>query len=222
MSIDDLQILAHAIAWIAISFCLCLFGLQGYTKFKTKTDLKRNDEYMNEYKNLVKMMIDISFPPICRSTGIYLPLKIKKLHQSARMPEYATSGAACFDLYAATVNGYEHIGDIVYPGHPAKVGLGLAFEVPQGYKMEILPRSGLAFKHGVQAFAGTIDSDYRGEVVVLLECNYLGEDDPPFRINPGDRVAQACLVQVPRVTFEAVEELSETDRGAGGFGSTGA
>lgn len=170
---------------------------------------------------VISGMLKHSFPPITHVTGIYLPLKIKKLHPAARMPEYATSGAACFDLCAATVNGHQHIGDIVYPGHPAKVGLGLAFEVPQGYKMEILPRSGLAFKNGVQAFAGTIDSDYRGEVVVLLECNYLGEDDPPFRINPGDRVAQACLVQVPRVTFEVVEELSDTSRGAGGFGSTG-
>lgn len=177
---------------------------------------------MDEHMKLIKAVIIDKFQPIGISTGRYLPLKIKKLHPSARMPEYATSGAACFDLYAATVNGHQHIGDIVYPGHPAKVGLGLAFEVPQGYKMQILPRSGLAFKHGVQAFAGTIDSDYRGEVVVLLECNYLGEDDPPFRINPGDRVAQACLVQVPRVTFEVVEELSDTDRGAGGFGSTGA
>ena len=148
-------------------------------------------------------------------------IRIKRTHPAARLPEYGSEGAACFDLYAATVNGAEHLGDIVYPGHPVVVGTGLAFEVPPGYMLRIAPRSGLAWKHGVEAFPGVIDPDYRGEVKVLLKCWHLDEDAPPMRIEPGDRIAQAYLCAVPRVTFAEVEELSATERGEGGFGSTG-
>ena len=146
-----------------------------------------------------------------------MKLRIQKTHPNARVPEYGTEGAACFDLYAASVNGFDHIGDIVYRGHSALCDTGLAFEVPDGYMLEIRSRSGFAFKHGVTAFPGTIDSDYRGTVKVLLDC----EDEVPLRINPGDRIAQACLVAVPRVSFEVCEQLTMTDRGTGGFGSTG-
>lgn len=150
-----------------------------------------------------------------------MKLRIKKTHPAARLPEYATDGAACFDLYAATVNGCSVLGDIVYPGHPAIVDTGLAFEVPPGYMLRIASRSGLAFRHGVEAFPGVIDSDYRGSVKVLLKCPHLGDDEPPVRIDPGQRIAQAYLCAVPRVEFEEVAELSDTARGAGGFGSTG-
>jgi len=150
-----------------------------------------------------------------------MDIKIKRLHPSARVPEYASADAACFDLYAATVNGCSGLGDIVYPGHPVVVGTGLAFEVPPGYMLRIAPRSGLAWKHGVEAFPGVIDPDYRGEVKVLLKCWHLGDDEPPVRIEPGDRVAQAYICAVPRVRFEEVAELAATERGAGGFGSTG-
>lgn len=148
-------------------------------------------------------------------------IRIKRTHPAARLPEYATEGAACFDLYAATVNGCASLGDIVYPGHPVLVDTGLAFEVPPGYMLRIASRSGLAFKHGVDAFPGVIDSDYRGPVKVLLKCWHLADDEPPVRIEPGDRIAQAYLCAVPRVTFAEVEELSATERGEGGFGSTG-
>lgn len=150
-----------------------------------------------------------------------MKLRIKKTHPAARIPDYATDGAACFDLYAATVNGDARTGDIVYPGHPVIVDTGLAFEVPPGYMLRIASRSGLAFKHGVEAFPGVIDSDYRGPVKVLLRCWHLGDDEPPVRIDPGQRVAQAYLCAVPRVEFEEVEELTDTARGDGGFGSTG-
>lgn len=150
-----------------------------------------------------------------------MKLRIQKLHPNARIPEYATEGAACFDLYAATVNGCEGIHDVCYPGHPVRCGTGLAFEVPDGYMLAIRPRSGLAFKHGVQAFQGTIDSDYRGEVFVLLEVSHLDDDEQPVKINPSDRVAQAALVPVPRVVFEVCEQLTITDRAQAGFGSTG-
>lgn len=148
-------------------------------------------------------------------------LKICKLHRNAVVPVYATEGAACFDLYAATVNGMEAIGDCVYPGHPAICDTGLAFEVPPGYMLQVRSRSGLAFRHGVEVFHGTIDSDFRGGVQVLLTSAHIDDDEPPVRINPGDRIAQACLVPTPRVTFEVVDRLDATERGAGGFGSTG-
>ena len=150
-----------------------------------------------------------------------MKIKVERKHPAAQMPEYASEDAACFDLYAATVNGASNIGDIVYPGHPVVVGTGLAFEVPPGYMLRIAPRSGLAWKHGVEAFPGVIDPDYRGEVKVLLKCWHLGDDEVPLRINPGDRVAQAYICAVPRVRFEEVAELAATERGAGGFGSTG-
>lgn len=149
-----------------------------------------------------------------------MKLRIQKTHPAAQVPEYATDGAACFDLRAVSVNGADRVGDVVYRGKDALCDTGLAFEVPPGYMMEIRSRSGLAFRHGVTAFPGTIDSDYRGSVKVLLTCDQ-DEDLPPMKINPGDRIAQACLVPVPRVEFEVCEQLTLTDRGAGGFGSTG-
>jgi dUTP pyrophosphatase len=150
-----------------------------------------------------------------------MKLKIRKLHPNAIVPKYATEGAACFDLYAAKVNDMETVGDVVYPGHPVLCDTGLAFEVQPGYMLQVRSRSGLAFKHGIEAFHGTIDSDYRGNVQVMLTCAHLDDDEPPSKINPGDRIAQACLVPCPRVEFDVVDQLSATERGAGGFGSTG-
>ena len=148
-------------------------------------------------------------------------LHICKLHPNAKIPTYATDGAACMDLYAATVSECSEIGAVVYAGYPVVVDTGLAFEVPPGWMLKIHPRSGLKFKHGVEAFAGVIDSDFRGSVQILLESADDNDDTPPLRINPGDRVAQASMIPSPRVTFHVVEQLSITDRGAGGFGSTG-
>lgn len=148
-------------------------------------------------------------------------LKICKLHPDAIVPKYQTEGAACFDLYAATVNGMAQVGDVVYPGHQVLCDTGIAFEVPDGYMLQVRSRSGLAFRHGIEAFHGTIDSDYRGTVQVLLTCAHMDDDVPPVRINPGDRIAQACLMPCPRVEFEVCEHLTLTERGEGGFGSTG-
>lgn len=144
-----------------------------------------------------------------------MKLRIQKLHPNARVPEYSTEGAACFDLYAATVRGMDEVGDICWRGNHIIAGTGLAFEVPDGWMLAIRPRSGLAFKFGVQAFQGTIDSDYRGEVMVMLESSR-----GTAHISPGDRIAQASLVPAPRVVFEVCEQLTLSDRG--GFGSTGA
>ena len=150
-----------------------------------------------------------------------MKLKIQLQHPNAKAPTYGTQGAAAFDLYAATVNGAAFIGDVVYPGHPALCDTGVAFEVPEGYMLQVRSRSGLAFKHGIEAFHGTVDADFRGTVQVLLTCAHLEDDEPPVKINTGDRIAQACLVEVPRVEFEVCEQLSPTERGEGGFGSTG-
>jgi dUTP pyrophosphatase len=149
-----------------------------------------------------------------------MKIKVKRMHPEARMPVYATDGAACFDLYAATVHDDRYDG-CLYPWSQIVVGTGLAFEIPPGYMMRLAPRSGLAFAHGVEAFQGVIDSDYRGEVKVLLRC-WPGGDNEPLLIKPGDRIAQAFVCEVPRLEFEESDELTETERGSGGFGSTGA
>jgi dUTP pyrophosphatase len=149
-----------------------------------------------------------------------MKIKVKRMHPNARMPFYATEGAACFDLYAATIG--DDVGEALFPGTQITVGTGLAFEIPTGYMMRISPRSGLAFKHGVEAFPGVIDSDYRGEVMVMLRCWQLGDSDRSVLIRPGDRIAQAFVCEVPRIEFEEADELTETARGGGGFGSTGA
>lgn len=148
-------------------------------------------------------------------------ISICKLHPNAITPTYGSEGAACFDLYAATVSECSEIGDVVYAGYPVVVDTGLAFEIPPGWMLKIHPRSGLKFRHGVEAFSGVIDSDFRGSVQILLESADDNDDTPPLRINPGDRVAQASMIQSPRVTFHVVEQLSITERGEGGFGSSG-
>ena len=141
----------------------------------------------------------------------YLEIKVKKLHPNATLPTYGTDGSACFDLYAcedaSSVNGR------------CVVSTGLAFEIPEGYEMVVRPRSGLAFKRCVWAFPGTIDSDYRGEVAVLL-VSEVGVS-PMFDVGTGDRIAQVSIQPVLRAVFTETRELSDTARGAGGFGSTG-
>ena len=137
-------------------------------------------------------------------------IKLNKLHQDAKLPTYGSDGAACFDLYA--------VEDTRSLFGRAVVGTGLSVEVPPGYEMIVRPRSGLAFKSGIHAFAGTIDSDYRGEIKVLL---FTDSSSSGFEIEKGERIAQASIQPVLRVEFNEVSELGDTDRGAGGFGSTG-
>ncbi len=146
-------------------------------------------------------------------------LTVKKTHPDAVLPSYATQGAACFDLYAATVTGP------LLPGDAVEVGTGLAFEIPQGYGMLVFSRSGHGFSHDIRLAncVGVIDSDYRGEVLLKLRSDRSAEDErPALTIRPGDRVAQAMLVPIPTIDrIRVVDELSSTARGAGGFGSTG-
>jgi dUTP pyrophosphatase len=147
-----------------------------------------------------------------------MKLKIKKLHPDAKIPQYATEGAACFDLCAVDI---DPMWGRALSDTPTIIRTGLAFEVPPGYVLKIYSRSGHGFKHGIRLSncVGIIDSDYRGEVQIALT-----QDDGGSlwqHIESGDRIAQAMLEPAPQVEFEEVEDLSDTLRGAGGFGSTG-
>jgi dUTP pyrophosphatase len=128
------------------------------------------------------------------------------------LPAYATAGAAGMDVVAA-----EDL--ILAPGARHAVATGFAIAIPEGYEVQVRPRSGLALKHGITCLntPGTIDSDYRGEVKVILAN--LGSD--PFPIARGERIAQLVAAPVQRAMFEEVVTLDDTARGAGGFGSTG-
>jgi dUTP pyrophosphatase len=128
------------------------------------------------------------------------------------MPAYATTGAAGMDVVAA-----EDLD--LAPGARHAVATGFAMAIPEGYEVQVRPRSGLALKHGITCLntPGTIDSDYRGEVKVILAN--LG--DAPFPVRRGDRIAQLVPAPVQRAIFVAVDSLDDTARGAGGFGSTG-
>ena len=142
-------------------------------------------------------------------------VKIKKIHPDANVPVYGSKGAACFDLYAARViNTADDIELTV------TYGTGLQFEVPEGHVMMIYSRSGHGFKHGITLVnsTGVIDADYRGEVCVKLRKTRIDMYGMP---DVGERIAQAMIIPVEQVSFEEADELSNTERGEGGFGSTG-
>ena len=126
------------------------------------------------------------------------------------LPEYASPGAAGADLRAS-----ESVE--IAPGDRAAVPTAVRLQIPPGHVGLVWPRSGLAVRHGIDTLAGVIDSDYRGEVRVVL----VNHGDAPFRIAPGDRVAQMLVQRVERAAFTAAAGIDETDRGGGGFGSTG-
>lgn len=141
-------------------------------------------------------------------------LRVKKLRPNAVLPVYKTAGAAGFDLYAAVDEDL-----VIVPKERKMVPTGLAFAIPEGFEGQVRPRSGLALSLGMSIVntPGTIDSDYRGEVSVLL-IN-LGQENAI--IKPGDRIAQMVISLIERVDLKEVTDLEATDRGSGGFGSTG-
>lgn len=142
-----------------------------------------------------------------------MKLRIKKLADGARLPVYATEGAACLDL--SSIDSM-----VVGAGAAHTFRTGLAVEVPVGHVMLVFSRSGHGFKHGVRLAncVGVIDSDYRGELMVRLANDGL----LPLKIEAGDRIAQAMILPVPGISqIEVIDELSSTARGEGGFGSTG-
>jgi len=142
-------------------------------------------------------------------------MKVKIINKSQfPLPAYATAGSAGVDLKANIASDLT-----LRPLSRALVPTGLFLEIPEGYECQIRPRSGLAAKHGITVLntPGTIDSDYRGEVKVIL----VNLSDQPFVVKPGERIAQAVFAKVERIELVEVESLSETNRGEGGFGSTG-
>ncbi|NTU57811.1 MAG: dUTP diphosphatase [Chlorobiaceae bacterium] len=143
-----------------------------------------------------------------------IKVKIVRLNKKAILPAYATSHAAGMDVSACLDSPVT-----VSPFSTELVPAGFAIELPEGFEAQLRPRSGLALRHLISLpnTPATIDADYRGEVKVIL-INYGKE---PFTVNHGDRIAQMVVSRVDRVSFEEVDELSDTVRGAGGFGHTG-
>lgn len=138
--------------------------------------------------------------------------RFKRLSPDAMLPFYHTRGSAGVDVRA--------IRDAdIKSGETCRVGLGFAVEIPEGFEIQVRPRSGLAAKHSITVLnaPGTIDSDFRGEIEVIL----INHGQHTYRISKGERVAQLVVAKVYRAEFIEVEELTETTRGAGGFGSTG-
>ena len=143
-----------------------------------------------------------------------MKVRVKKLHPAAILPTYGSEGAACFDLHAIEAGVVSNEGSEVFR-------TGLAFEIPEGHVMQVFSRSGHGFKNDVRLSnsVGIIDADYRGEVMVKLRADALFSN---LQVKPGDRIAQAIIMPYPSVRFELADDLTETARGAGGLGSTGA
>lgn len=141
-----------------------------------------------------------------------VPVKIKLMHPAAKIPIYQTAGAAGFDLHACE-------SAVIHPGEWCSINLGVAFELPEGFEIQIRPRSGLSFKTGYLAknTIGTLDADFRNHASMLI----MNVDNEPLFIDVGDRICQGVLGRVPKAIFTVVEELSPTERGEKGFGSTG-
>ena len=140
-----------------------------------------------------------------------MQIKIKRI-KNGKLPEYKTQGSAGADCYARITGRL-----VLEPGETYTFPLGFAVEIPEGYEMQIRPRSGLASKNKINVILGTIDSDYRGEVgAIFWNCG-----DEAFEVRDGDRIAQAVICPVIRAEWCLTDKLSETKRGEGGFGHTG-
>ena len=146
--------------------------------------------------------------------SIYVQIRKLPGNEDVHMPQKMSSSASGYDLYAAV---QEEV--VLQPGERQLIPTGIAIAMPEGLEAQIRPRSGLAYKHGITCLntPGTIDADYRGEIKVLL-IN-LGQE--PFAIARNERIAQMVFQTVPTIEWQAVDELSETVRGDGGFGHTG-
>ena len=155
------------------------------------------------------MTRELRLPPAEWWTDPQPTLNVKRLHPDAKLPIYTSAGAACFDI--STITG----GDVF---QAETFSTGLAFEVPEGHVMLVFSRSGHGFAKGLRLAncVGLIDSDYRGELKIRLTA-----DAGPVSVEAGERVAQAMVLPVQQFAIQEVTELSSTERGEGGFGSTG-
>ena len=140
-------------------------------------------------------------------------IKVKRLQPDAVIPRRATPGATGLDLFACINGG----GTVTLGVQPRLIGTGIAIEVPRGYDVQIRPRSGLSSR-GVGVTFGTVDSDYRGEIMVTM---YLFNPAASMQVKHGDRIAQMVVGRIADMPVVEVEELTSTERGAGGHGSTG-
>jgi len=143
-----------------------------------------------------------------------MKIKVKKLRGGALLPSSGSAFAAGYDLYACIDESVN-----IAPHCTQKIGTGLSVEIPEGYFGAVFARSGLASKNGIRPAncVGVCDSDYRGEYIVALH----NDSEIPYTVNPGDRIAQLVVLPYLSCEFEETQELSDTERGAGGFGSTG-
>ncbi|MFH1589410.1 MAG: dUTP diphosphatase [archaeon] len=143
-----------------------------------------------------------------------IKLKVKKGYEDLELPKHSTTGSAAVDLRAAIDKIM-----VLSPGDSALIPTGLFVEIPEGYMMHITPRSGFALKYGISIVnsPGIVDSDYRGEVGVIL----INHGERYFEIKRGDRIAQATIIKHERAEFEVVDDISETKRGSGGYGHSG-
>jgi len=145
-----------------------------------------------------------------------MKVKIKKHHNDAIIPEYKTKGASGFDLHA--------VEDVLFFVNDTKlVSTGLSFQVPEGYELQVRPRSGMSLKTPMRVSnsPGTIDSDFSGIVCVIMTHIPCGQGTISYSIKKGDRIAQGVILPIIKAEFEEVDELDKTERGACGFGSTG-
>lgn len=144
-----------------------------------------------------------------------MPLTIKTIiAKGAMLPQYKTTGSSGADVRAAIPSSIT-----LMPGQRALVPTGISVEIPEGFEIQVRPRSGLALKNGVTVLnsPGTIDADYRGEIGIVL----INLGSEPFVINDGDRIAQLVVASVVQCDFVATESIMDTERGSGGYGSTG-
>jgi dUTP pyrophosphatase len=149
------------------------------------------------------------------STSSLIKIQVRKLeHFKGDLPKYQSEGASGLDVRAQLESSIE-----ILPGSRTLIPTGLAMAIPVGYEIQVRPRSGLAMRDGVSVLntPGTVDADYRGEIKIIL----INLGEKPFVVNDQDRIAQLVLAPVVQAQLEEVEVLSDTDRGAGGFGSTG-
>ena len=156
-------------------------------------------------------------PSVCGAmTDVIVAVRRLPHFEGLDLPAYETLGAAGMDVRAAVPDGDPMV---LHPGERLMVPTGLSVAIPTGYEIQMRPRSGLAAKHGITCLnsPGTIDSDYRGELKVIL----INHGSEAFTIARGERIGQMVLAPVTRIVWNSVDSLDETDRGSGGFGSTG-
>jgi len=181
------------------------------------------------FEKVPKLDFRIDMP----ETQLFIDLKVKKIHKDAILPSYATDGSAGLDLYCyeditkedwgRCISYQDEYNDYGKPigrvakkhGYKCRINTGIAMEIPKGYVGEMKSKSGLYKDFSITAFNGIIDSDYRGELIVGLESN------TPRHFNAGSKIAQLLIYPLPKCTIKEVSELSDTERGSGGFGSTG-